>query len=253
MNTLLDLTQDILAAMDSDEVNSINDTTESQSVVRIIKRAYMDIAARANLPRHNNVFQLVPSNDTTKPVTMTLPSNVASVEWIKYDWATTENPEINLTDVHPLPLHDFLATVLALNSTEPDVFTYTQVIDGQVMTFLGKNSRGPRYYTTADDRTILFDSYDASMDSTLQAEKSLAFGQKNFPWQSVDTFVPDLDERQFALLFNEAKSMCFAELKQSAHPKAEEKSRKHWINQQSGKTKVPLQTAHMRGPNYGRK
>jgi hypothetical protein len=41
--TLLEMTQDILSDMDSDEVNSINDSVESLQVAQIIKTTYFNI------------------------------------------------------------------------------------------------------------------------------------------------------------------------------------------------------------------
>lgn len=252
--TLLDLTQKILASMDGDEINSITDTTEAQSIIQLIQTTYYDIAARANLPRHFGVFQLQASGDTTKPVTMTLPSTCSALNWIKYDWHTTANPEVTFMDVQPMENHEFATMVMSLNTTDTDVFSYTYTnVEGQTLTFLGKNTQGPRYYTTFNDNTVLFDSYDRTVDTTLQGSKTLCYGQRELPWTMSNTFVPDLDEKQFQLLFNEAKALAFAELKQMPNPKAEQTARKLWINQQSAKTRVPTQTAHQRGPYYGRK
>jgi hypothetical protein len=251
--TNLDLVQLILASMDSDEVNSVLDTTESQSVLGIVKTTYFDIASRANLPRHYGLFQLTASGSTARPVTMTVPTTIASVEWIKYNWATTANPELRMTTVTPLSLEAFLDQVMALNTNNTEVFSYVETVNGSQFTLLGQNNRAPHYYTTADDGTILFDSYDNTVDSTLQSSKTMCWGQRDFAWSNTDTFVPDLDDKQHQLLLNEAKALAFAELKQTIHPKAEKNARRQWIDGQSDKTKVPLQTAHGRDVNYGRR
>lgn len=82
--TLLEMTQNILSAMSSDEVNSIGDTAESLQVANIIQTVYYNIAARANLPEHNGLVQLVGVNDPLRPVLMTVPSNVTRINWIQY-------------------------------------------------------------------------------------------------------------------------------------------------------------------------
>ncbi len=82
--SLLDMTQEILSAMSSDEVNSISDTPESLQVATILKRKYYDIISRGDLPEHNQVFQLNPSLDSTSPVLMYIPDGIGRVEWIKY-------------------------------------------------------------------------------------------------------------------------------------------------------------------------
>src|SRR5882672_11876334 len=82
--TLLDMTQEILSAMSSDEVNSIGDTTESLQVATIIKRKYFDIVSRSALPEHDQLIQLTSSGDTALPVLMYVPVEVNNIKWIKY-------------------------------------------------------------------------------------------------------------------------------------------------------------------------
>ncbi len=41
--TLLEIVQEILSDMDSDEVNSIDDTTESEQVATIVKSTYLSM------------------------------------------------------------------------------------------------------------------------------------------------------------------------------------------------------------------
>jgi len=250
--TNLDLVQLTLSSMDSDEVNSVNDTVESQSVLNIVKTTYFDIASRAGLPRHFGLFQLVASGSVDRPVTMTLPSNAASVEWIKYNIATDDQP-LTMREIQPLPLQAFLEKIFALNSTDSNVVSYFVYVGDTQYTLLCQNDRPPTYYTTTDDGTVLFNSFNFITDDTLQSSKTMCWGQKEFPWAATDTFVPDLDDKQHQLLLNEVKALAFLELKQTPHPKAEKTARRQWIDGQSDKIKIPLQTAHQRDPHYGRK
>src|SRR6266550_2206168 len=82
--TLLDMTQNILSRMSSDEVNSISDSPESLQVANIIKNKYFDIVNRVNLPEHDQLLQLDPSIDATSPVLMYVPDGVADLKWLKY-------------------------------------------------------------------------------------------------------------------------------------------------------------------------
>lgn len=82
--SLLQMTQSVLSAMSSDEVNSISDTAESLQVANIIQQKYYDIQTRANLPDDNQLFQLNAATDITKPVLMTVPAGVSTIRWIKY-------------------------------------------------------------------------------------------------------------------------------------------------------------------------
>jgi len=71
--TLLELVQNILSSMDSDEVNSIVDTVEAQQVVAIVKTVYNDILTRGELNVQKTLFNLDASTISTKPVLMTKP------------------------------------------------------------------------------------------------------------------------------------------------------------------------------------
>lgn len=82
--TLLDLTQNVLSSLSSDEVNSISDTTESMQVAQMVKTKYFDIITRVELPEHEQFIQLDASLDITIPVQMFIPANVAEVKWLKY-------------------------------------------------------------------------------------------------------------------------------------------------------------------------
>ena len=48
--TLLDITQEILSEMDSDDVNSISDTVESEQVANIVITVYRDMMSNRNWP-----------------------------------------------------------------------------------------------------------------------------------------------------------------------------------------------------------
>lgn len=82
--TLLEMTQDVLSSLDSDEVNSISDTTESLQVATIIKNKYYDILTRGDLPAQEVLLQLTASGDATLPTLMYIPDGVTKIDWIKY-------------------------------------------------------------------------------------------------------------------------------------------------------------------------
>src|SRR5260221_14258513 len=97
--TLLTIVQNILSAMDADEVNSISDTTEARQVAQIVQNKYYDIVSRGYLPEHDQLFQLNPSLDVTRPTLMYIPDAVSQVRWVKYfdsnvlDGASTQSSQ----------------------------------------------------------------------------------------------------------------------------------------------------------------
>ena len=112
------------------------------------------------------------------------------------------------------------------------------------------NDKAPSYYTSFNDDILLFDSYDSTVDTTLQSSKTMCYGRVIPTWSMTDAFVPSLDNNLFPLLINEAKSVAFVELKQQANQKAENESRRQRIKWQNDKSK--LDNTFDR-PNYGRK
>lgn len=237
--TLLELTKAILSSMDSDEINSINDTVESQQVVEIIKTVYDDIISRGDLQSNKTLFNLVPSGDTTKPTLMSKPENLDRVEWIKYNRMLTGDVDPLWEDMVFMPQGDFIEYIHNFNPSQTDVGTFDYVAEGNVITFAYKNNSSPQYYTTIDDNILVFDSYDSSVSSTLEASKTLAFGPRRTAFVAEDSFEPVLQPNQFALLLNEAKSLAWAELKQTGHAKAEQTARRNWQHLQKTRVGIP--------------
>src|SRR4030066_2361472 len=83
--TLLELVQDILSDLDSDEVNSINDSVEALQVAQILKSTYFNIIDGRDWPHLYQPFQLTASGTTDRPTHMRLPDNIIDVSWIKYN------------------------------------------------------------------------------------------------------------------------------------------------------------------------
>ena len=65
--TLLEMTQNILSDMDSDEVNGIADTTEAMQVATIIRTTYYDLIANRSIPEHRELFQFEGLAESASP------------------------------------------------------------------------------------------------------------------------------------------------------------------------------------------
>jgi hypothetical protein len=252
--TLLDYVQTILSSMDSETVNSYSDTVESVQVANVVKTVYNDIQARVDLPEHYTLFELTASTDAAKPVLMTRPTDVISIDWVQYNTITLTGVDPVFKDVAFLSLPEFLRRMnaLTLSDTTVDTFDLTQNTD--TITFLYRNDKYPQFYTTFDDRTLIFDSYDAAVDSTLQKTKTRAYGKKDQTFTLSDSFVPFLDRDLSTLLLNEAKVLAFNELKQTGHQVAHQWAQRGWTKvQQSSRGVDHKRTELDRAPYYGRK
>lgn len=252
--TLLDVVQIVLSSLDSDEVNSITDTTESLQVARIAQQAYLNIAGLGNLPETKTLFELNASLSILLPTIMYLPTTIQDVSWIKYNKIEVGETTPKFEKVDYICLEDFMDRMYDLDTGDSTVGTGTLTLNGaDSITLIWKKNIAPTFWTSFDDRTILFDSYDSAIDSTLQKTKSLGYGSHSDTFTLSDNFIPDLDERQHPLWLNETKSLAWAELKQAVHQKAEQSARKGWVSLQKTKRAAPDKISELnRLPNYGR-
>lgn len=269
------MTQSILSSLSSDEVNSYSDTSESMQVSEIIRQTYFNLVSRAQLPVSKEIFQLTPSADASLPVLMYRPDNISNIEWIKYfDASSTSDTNsdfihdlnVDLTQlaestdsppsfkyVQVLAPQQFIDMINTFNTEEDDVETYTFNDGTSSFNLSYKSNKTPQYCTVLKNYYILFDSFDVSLENTLQASKTMCYGE-TIPYYTLsDNFIPDLDDYQFPLLLNEAKSLAFLELKQTTHPKAEQETRRQWSNVQKNKSLVNKPTAFNQLPNFGRR
>jgi len=251
--TLLELTQAILLSMQGDEITSIADTEESRAVAQIIKENYFYITGKADLPEHKELFSLVESSAST-PTIMTGPTTMTTVEWIKYNYIESTETDNNFQLITYMNKNDFFAMQEALDSDSSFVDTFNLTTHNGTTPVKYQLDKQPQFYTSWDDATIIFDSYDATEDSFLRATKTLAYGLIDPTWSHVDGFTPDLDGRQFTLLLNEAKAQCFSELKQVQNANAERKLKHGWVELSRTKGRLPDKiNAYSKIRGYGKR
>lgn len=252
--TLLDYTQTILSAMDSETVNSYADTVESLQVASVIKTVYNDLQSRLDLPEHYTLFELTASTSSSQPVLMTRPTDVLTIEWIQYDKVADGDTDPVFTDIPFLSLDEFLKRMNGLHVSDDGVDSFDLTQGTDTITFIYRSDRAPTYFTTFDDRTIIFDSYDSDVDTTLQKTKTRCYGKKDQVFTMSDSFVPFLDRDLSTLLLNEAKVLAFAELKQDQHMVAKQWANRGWTKVQKSQRGINHEQREIdRAPNYGRR
>lgn len=231
--TLLELTKRILESMESDEVSDINETPESISVANIIKECYFDIVGELNMAEQEGLFKFDASGDNTKPCLMTVPSTVSRVQWVKYNQGEIATPDYK--DVRFVANDEYFYYQQGVDTADTTVDQMTVSINSVDYVFSFKNNVPPKYYTIFDEYSVIFDSYDSAEESTLTQVRSLGFGSLVPSFSFENSWVPDLDPRQFQLLLQDAKQTAFTELKQAQNPVAEKKARKNRILTQKNK------------------
>lgn len=246
--TLLEIVQDILSDMDSDDVNSITDTVEALQVAQVVKSTYYNIISLVKIPENKELFQLEALADVTKPNYMRVPDNVLNIEWFKYNALENGADLVNFTDVVYCKPEAFLNRIQSRNSTDSNVIVVT---DFSGVPLLIRDDKTPEFYTSFDDEHIVTDSYDVTKDSTLQNSKSMTFAQLEPVFQIDNDYVPEIDSNYFPLLLAEAKSMCFVNFKQTANPAIEREVRRQNSRMQNDKHKLKEHLNNV--PSYGRR
>ena len=107
----------------------------------------------------------------------------------------------------------------------------------------------PRYYTSFDDDSIVMDSHDSSIDSTLTAAKTRAYGTVYPTFTISDSFVPDLDRTLMPQLLAESKSTCLSLYKGGPDIKIEQAARRLKSTAVNDMYKTRQENAR---PKYGR-
>lgn len=156
--------------------------------------------------------------------------------------------------INIITVREFLKRMTSFNPTEADVLQYNFLDNnGQQFLINYKNSSQPGFCCIIGDVYLLFDSFDATQDSTLQGSKTMCGGWFIPPFLLEDNFIPNLGDYQFPLLIAEAKSLAFLELKQMNHPKAEQEAKRQWGNLQKNKSVANKPSYFDQLPNFGRR
>lgn len=247
--TLLDMTQNILSAMDSDYANSIGDSVEADQIAVVIRETYYDlINGVIVLPEHREIISLTGLGDAAHPNYLKLPDNVKVIDYFRYDKATTAEPNLQYKDIEFLDPEVFQKRFNTRTESDSNTVVISDFNAGKLLI---ENDKHPDFWTTFDDLYIACDSFDNTVDSTLQNSKTFCYGLTEPAWTHVDEFIPDLDSDKFPLLLEEAKSTCFINFKQVTNVKSEKKSRRQLT---SGQNKLHRRKVDNLGrqPDFGR-
>ena len=214
--TLLQVINYYMDHTDGFRIATIDDGIESQQVASIAEKVFYDL--------NNDVFgnsqleslvQLEALADSTKPNYLKLPDAAADIknDAVMYD-VSSDVANIEMKEIEYLTPLDFLALIgtkkaSTTNQIVSDFGGYRMTID---------NDTAPQYYTSFDDSYIICDSFDSSVDSTLQSSKSGIITQLQRSFTQSDTYVIDFPEWFHMTYLNQVMSEASAALREEALP-----------------------------------
>lgn len=245
--TLLDMVQEILSDLNSDNVNSISDTVESEQVARIVRNTFRNLYNDRTWPHTGGLIKLTSLADNSRPTHMTLLEDVEEIEWIKYDARKAFADPILYKAVKFMPPSEFLNFVMGRDAAKDTAQVVFDIHGTPLIIF---NDAAPTFWTQFDDEHIVFDSYDKFMDSVLQESKTQVFGYKEPEFKLEDQFVPDIPLKLFPYFLSEAKSVASLKIKEVFSQKDEQNSnrQKSWLSRRKRHANNGI-----RYPDYGRK
>lgn len=214
--TLLEIVQKILSDMDSEEVNSISDSSEALQVASLVEDVYFGMVNTRYIPEHYELLKITALSDPTTPTHFKLGDDVRRIDNLWYELSTGGYRTIDY--VEPL---DFLSRTDGISA---DYDTVLDVNGGTKLRI--RNNQDPSYYTVFDDEHIVMNSYDNTVDNSLQESKVRAYGVKTPVFTISDTFIPDLDISHVQYLIEESKARAMSVFKSGVDAKTEQAARR---------------------------
>lgn len=244
---LLEIVQEILTDISSDEVNSISDTEDSEQVAKHVRATYRALITKDKWPHTRRALTLNPRSDSAFPNYMIVKEDLKELISVYYNKAKLGEARKNYEELSYLDPDDFL---MKLNKRDNTKANTDVIIDDSGIELLILNDKHPQWYTSFNDVDIVFDSYDSDVDATLQTSKVQAQGWIIPEFRLEDTFVPDLPVDGFSLLIEESISRSQFKMRQMVDTKAEQESARQRRTQSQKNWTVSGGTRY---PNYGRK
>lgn len=221
--TLVEMTERVAQFCNASHVNSINDSDESIKIAKIIKETYETMILSQEIQTALELFKLQSASNESLKTTLYLPTEALTLDIVKY--TNKEGKLYSPTYLEPM---EFISRSLDLDVTRADVETVTDKESNATFNIL--NSRDPQYYTVMAGKYLVFDSYNSSVESTLQGRNALVYGHTLPAFELSDDFTPDLQEQQFQVLLSKAKTAADMELRNNYNQVEADRGKKLFLN-----------------------
>lgn len=244
--TLLEITLDVLNAVDGDEINSISDTVEALQIAKDIENVYYDLIGRKDWQFLRKLKELNSASDGARPTHLLIPNHTSKIEVLKYNKRRVGNDRNFYIEVHYKYPDEFLTYVNGRDNTA-DNYDVVEDYDGAKITI--RNNAHPTYFTSFDDKYIVMDAYHNEIENTLQGDQTQTLLFITPQWSVADNFVPELPEEMFPQFVAECMTFCLLKKQDALVQKTEQTAGRHQrhLSQTHG-----VVQGGVRYPNYGR-
>ncbi len=230
--TNLEMVQNILSSMDSDNINTISDTEEAVQVLSVVEESYNNILSRRKWSFLRKTRQLLNASDTTKPTKFIIPDTVTRVDCFNYKALKegTSPEEFSWKALKYLEPCDFIQHVQSRNCTQ-------LVADGTALQLANDDNvemciitnKEPEFWTSFDDSSIYLDNWVQARGTTVVQGNTSVNVVEEKPFLTADTDIQSMPTEMFPLLLAESKSTCWLTFKGIANQKAEQIASRQYI------------------------
>ena len=177
--TNLEMVQNILSAMDSDNVNSIDDVEESCQIEKVLEECYDNLIARRRWAFTQKTRLLQNAIDVTRPNKMIIPENMVRI--LEFRWKSIDKSvepwEESWKTLNYLNPIDFIAHVQSRNVAQLTaegrmLVTYND--DGVELPMI--TDQEPAFWTSFDDVNIYMDNFITEFADTATDKRTSVVG-----------------------------------------------------------------------------
>lgn len=246
--TVLEYVQTALATMDSDDVDSISDTVESDQVATFLKEVYYELLNREEWDFLDGPAQLVSAADVSEPTEFTIAADTRKIHEIRYDLSYPFPAlDVNLrklTYIEPLKF-------LQMFAREGDN-TVTVNRGGAGLFYNIPNDRHPERWTSFDDGTVTLDAFNADAGFNYLPHEAISMWASVIPPFTLDdAFEPDIPLHMEPLLQSSLNAVSHLYLKQAASGPDETRVRRQLAQARRAHSKIKNENYFNR--RYGRR
>lgn len=202
--TLLYTVQRVLEKLSLDPVVSINDTEDALLISREAESTFYDFMTRAEWPDKVDLIEVTSLSDITNPTSVLMEGDIHHISSVRYDVTTSEDNSRIIRELYWIEPEEFLEKSYSLNSEEDSVTEADY--NGKVV--LVRNDRMPTYYTSFDNKTLVFDSHHSATEDTIIGTKTVCYGKSVPSWLQDDNFVIPVQDSLYPLYLAMLSSAC---------------------------------------------
>jgi len=254
--TLLELVNNVLLGMNSNEVNTITQSIEAQQVALIARDVYEYLEELQRWDHKLSKASLQLATPTAEVNAIGIPDGIQKIEEIRYE--VPRDPSN--------PTGDSVLKLLGYVSPDDFVEQTKEELDNTVVVKMRSNGTWPQFdldyyirndkepdcWTSINYTTVLFDSYNSDREITLDPLKMQILGYVKYEFDETDD---DLDiqipSHDWSLYKNLVVSKSWLEIKQTQNPASDRMAQR--LLTRSHNTSKRRVTNPLSGVNYGRR